>query len=39
MECDVCQTDFSDEKINKIKIKDKVKNVWEGCIAAIKGFA
>jgi len=39
MKCDVFQTDVSDERINKIKIKDIVKNVCEGCIAAKKGFA
>ena len=39
MECEVCKTEISEEKIKHIKIKGKIKKVCDGCIAAIKGFA
>jgi hypothetical protein len=39
MECEVCESNVSEEKIKHIKIKGKIKKVCEGCIAAIKGLA
>jgi hypothetical protein len=39
MKCELCGCEVEEEKIKHIKIKDKVKNVCDGCVAAIKGFA
>ena len=39
MKCDLCGMDVADKKIKHIHIKGKVKNVCEGCITAVKGFA
>jgi len=39
MKCDLCEIDVPDEKIKHIHAKDKVKNICEGCITAVKGFA
>ena len=39
MECEICESDVSDDEIKHIKIKGKIKKVCDGCIAAIKGFA
>ena len=36
--CDMCCTDVSDEKIEHITVKGKVKTICNSCIAAIKGF-
>jgi hypothetical protein len=39
MECEICKSDVPSEEIKKIKIKNKIKNICDGCVAAIKGFA
>ena len=39
MECEVCESEVTEDKIKHIKIKGKIKKVCEGCITAIKGFA
>jgi len=39
MECEICESDVSEEMIKHINIKGKNKKVCEECIAAIKGFA
>ncbi len=39
MKCDLCGMEVPDEKIKHIHIKGNVKNVCEGCVAAVKGFA
>ena len=39
MKCDLCGMDVADNKIKHIHLKGKVKNVCEGCITAVKGFA
>jgi hypothetical protein len=39
MECEICETDVSKDKIKHIKIKGKIKKVCDGCLTAIKGFS
>ena len=39
MKCDLCGMDVPDEKVKHIHIKEKVKNICEGCVTAVKGFA
>jgi hypothetical protein len=38
MKCAVCECDFPEGKIKHVEIKGNVKNICEGCIAAIKGL-
>jgi len=39
MKCDLCGKDVPDEKIKHIHIKNNVKNICDGCVTAVKGFA
>ena len=39
MKCDLCEAEVTDENIKHVHIKGKVKNVCEGCVAAVKGLA
>jgi hypothetical protein len=39
MKCELCGIEISDTNIKHIHIKGKVKNICEGCVAAIKGFS
>jgi hypothetical protein len=39
MKCDVCGKDMPKDKIKHVHVKGKVKNICDGCITAIKGFA
>ena len=37
--CELCGIDHKEDKIKKIPVKGKVKNICDGCLAEIKGFA
>jgi ribosome-binding protein aMBF1 (putative translation factor) len=39
MRCELCGEEIPDEKVKHVHIKGKVKNICDGCVTAIKGFA
>ena len=39
IKCDICGIEHTEDKIKHIPIKGKIRNICEGCAAAIKGFA
>ena len=38
MKCNLCGADVPNEKIKHVHIKGNVKNICEGCVAAVKGL-
>ena len=39
MKCDLCGKEVPNKRIKHIHIKNNVKNICEGCVTAVKGFA
>ena len=37
--CDVCTCEVEEEKIQRVKVKGKVKKICEQCVTAIKGLS